>query len=231
MPVVYAKGTCKVLAIAPQPNRSSHTLKVQKLDRLPADIADSDAFTRLQMLQAIVEGFVDGVIIMTQQGQVLKANARARRLSQSPNLRSSVEYTAQIPAASNLSKEIWRVCQSLIESRRLFPQDKIIPESEITLENSTTLRIRVQWIELESAQAPCLLVMLEDRVQTIQNLVISDTQKYHLTPREREVWQLRLRGFSYREIASRLYITENTVKRHVKSILAKRRDVLEYAAS
>lgn len=41
----------------------------------------------------------------------------------------------------------------------------------------------------------------------------------HLTPREKEVLQLIAKGYSNKEIAAQLYITERTVKNHVNSIL------------
>ncbi len=42
-----------------------------------------------------------------------------------------------------------------------------------------------------------------------------------LTPREREVLQQVLSGKSNREIAGALFITENTVKTHVRNIFSK----------
>jgi DNA-binding CsgD family transcriptional regulator len=74
---------------------------------------------------------------------------------------------------------------------------------------------------------PRVLVTLEDRGQSIENLAIADMKKFELTDREGQVWQLRLAGRSYREIAAELYITDNTVKKHIKSILSKRRAVLD----
>ena len=41
-----------------------------------------------------------------------------------------------------------------------------------------------------------------------------------LTPREREVFALLARGASNAEIGSKLYLTDNTVKTHVKAVLA-----------
>jgi DNA-binding NarL/FixJ family response regulator len=42
-----------------------------------------------------------------------------------------------------------------------------------------------------------------------------------LTPREKEVLQLVAQGATNREIASQLFIAENTVKNHLRNILAK----------
>lgn len=42
-----------------------------------------------------------------------------------------------------------------------------------------------------------------------------------LTPREREVLQLVAQGTTNKEIASQLFISENTVKNHIRNILAK----------
>ncbi|MGA7937024.1 MAG: LuxR C-terminal-related transcriptional regulator [Kovacikia sp.] len=76
-------------------------------------------------------------------------------------------------------------------------------------------------------QRPCVLVTLEDRLQSIQNAAISEGQKYGLTPRETEVWLRHRANYSYKEIASELYITFNTVKKHMKSIYAKQHLILE----
>jgi len=51
-----------------------------------------------------------------------------------------------------------------------------------------------------------------------------DKQQYStptLTTREIEVLRLVARGMSNREIAEELYISENTVKNHVRNILEK----------
>ncbi|NJM98846.1 MAG: helix-turn-helix transcriptional regulator [Phormidesmis sp. RL_2_1] len=60
---------------------------------------------------------------------------------------------------------------------------------------------------------------------------MSDAALFGLTERETEVWQLRLRGSDYSEISTALWISPNTVKKHVKNILAKQRshqDDMEY---
>ena len=49
----------------------------------------------------------------------------------------------------------------------------------------------------------------------------SSSQLEQLTPREQEVLQLIAKGYSNREIAQTLYISERTVKNHVNSILSR----------
>lgn len=73
-------------------------------------------------------------------------------------------------------------------------------------------------------QTQFLLVTLEDCNLYSQSIAIADAKKYNLTDRERQVWQLRRANLSYKEIANQLYITINTVKKHIKNIHAKQQE-------
>jgi len=176
------------------------------------------SFSQVQLLQAVIEGFMDGILIVTLKGEILQANSRARELC------NPLSSSGQMPSP------IWQVCEALIEGQKLFPGQRIMPEVEGMI-GGVNLRIRVRWLnqnlddqENSSPEFSCLIITLEDRQQTLNNLAIADTQKYNLTTREAEIWQMRLQGHSYQAIASELYITQNTVKKHVKNILAKRRE-------
>ena len=48
-----------------------------------------------------------------------------------------------------------------------------------------------------------------------------DEELDQLTPREREVMRLIARGYSYKEVAARLYISVKTVESHVSAVLRK----------
>ena len=181
---------------------------------------------KVLMLKAVIESFVDGIMLITDCGRVIQANTQARQICDAIN--PPVFEVSQDQTASDflgLPKEIWRVCQALIESRELFPEQQVIPESEVTLQDAVTLRIRVKWLEFESLECPCMLVTLEDLNRTFRELSILDQHRYGLTLREREIWQLRLQGYTYREMASMLYISCNTVKKHLKNISSKRQDM------
>lgn len=63
--------------------------------------------------------------------------------------------------------------------------------------------------------------------QAIHNLAMAEMNQYKLTPREGEIWLLRRLGHSYKEISGTLYISVNTVRKHLKNIYAKRKQFLD----
>ncbi|MFB2935088.1 helix-turn-helix transcriptional regulator [Aerosakkonemataceae cyanobacterium BLCC-F154] len=170
-----------------------------------------------KLFQGILEGFMDGIVIITEAGELLHANQSAQRIFQ----QLSADGSDSIP------EEIWQVCQSLIESKTLFPGQKIVLESEINQANAVHFRLRVRWFKIEQMSQECLLVTIEDRHQSLKEIVSSDVHQYDLTPREAEVWLLYRANYSYKEIAEKLYITINTVKKHMKNIHAKRKSMMD----
>jgi DNA-binding CsgD family transcriptional regulator len=170
------------------------------------------------LLQGVIESFFDGILILTEQGELVQANDLARQICE--------QLTQGKSQRNPVPQEIWRVCQALIESRSLYDNQPVIIESEITTDKLTPLRIRTRWLKLSAIKYPCLLVILEDRYQSVQNLVIAEVDKYGLTPREAEVWLLRRAKYALKEIATELSISLNTVKKHIKNIHAKREIVL-----
>lgn len=66
------------------------------------------------------------------------------------------------------------------------------------------------------------LVKLGGVEGTEQNKKVIDFQvERHLTEKETEVVKLLLRGYTYKVIAESLYISENTIKYHIKNIYQK----------
>lgn len=174
------------------------------------------------ILRAALESLQDGFIIVSQTGKIHQINEPAKRICELLQ-----PITAQKQAA--LPIEVWRVCESAITNHNVLSFQKIGLDAEIILPDIGTVRVRVQNIKI--AQAACLLIVLEDRQQTIRNRALSDATLFGLTERETEIWQMRLRGDGYKEISAALWISVDTVKKHVKNILAKRRsheDELEY---
>lgn len=170
-----------------------------------------------KFLETVLEGFVDGILVVNDHGETLYSNTLARKICHQLNTNT--------PPVHNLPGEVWRACQALIENRELYAKQTIVLESLVTLP-ATTIRIRVQWLEL-SAQTNLLLVRLEDQQQMLRALAIAESQQYGLTKREAEVWLLRRLGCSYKAIAGQLCITLDTVRKHLKNIYAKRQSFFD----
>lgn len=176
----------------------------------PAGLKSEKAF-----FKSILENFLDGILILTEQGELLESNDLAQQIC--------TQLIPNEPRRNSVPKEIWTVCQTLLESSSSYSQQAALVESEMTTNQSITLRIRVQWLPLNALSRPCLLVILENRSQSLQNLAISEVNHYGLTPREAEVWLLSRANYTRQEIAAKLYISLNTVKKHLKNIQAKRK--------
>jgi DNA-binding CsgD family transcriptional regulator len=163
------------------------------------------------LLQDVLDHLLDGVLILTAKGDVVYRNEAARRISQ--------QFDQETPDAVPL--KIWRLCEALIESLSLYANQRVMVESEIAVGKPHLVRVRVRWLPLQEADRPYLVVLLEDCCQALQGRAIAEIQQYGLTPRQAEVWLLHRLGYTYQEIAAKLYISFNTVKKHIKDIHLK----------
>ncbi|MBD2034340.1 helix-turn-helix transcriptional regulator [Leptolyngbya sp. FACHB-321] len=169
------------------------------------------------LLKGVLEGITDGILILSDRGEWIYHNYYAHCICQQLNQHNNQDY-AGVPT---VPEAIWQTCKALIESRELYADQPIVMESEIASTRSHTYRIRVRWLTLDDLKRPYLAVLLEDRQQSLQNRALAEAVLYDLSPRQTEVWLLRRAGFTYQQIALELYITLNTVKRHLKDIRAK----------
>ncbi|NEQ55351.1 MAG: hypothetical protein F6K11_35410 [Leptolyngbya sp. SIO3F4] len=124
---------------------------------------------------------------------------------------------------SRLPKALWALCHPIFKNITSGIETHLGLEMDITDAHHQPIRVRIQPLNLKIQQEDCLMLILEDRQQAHRRRAMADGKRYGLTPREVDVWELRLRNLSYEAISNTLFITENTVKKHVKSILAKRR--------
>jgi DNA-binding CsgD family transcriptional regulator len=169
------------------------------------------------LLQEALECFMDGILILTPTGEWVHGNSYARQVC--------CQLTQSLAQPHRVPPQIWPVCEVLVKNQQRSAA--AVVEAEITTPSFDTIRVRASWLARENSEASFLLVTLEDRQQSMQNKAIAQVEQYRLTPREAEVWLLYQDNYSYKEIAAKLYITLNTVKRHMKSIHAKRKIVVE----
>jgi DNA-binding CsgD family transcriptional regulator len=177
------------------------------------------------LLFTAVENCIDGLMIVAQSGEILLSNRCAQHILKT--LSPSDYLTKLLPAP------IWRLCKALLddpdreEPEHLISEVHLVLEDEILTAKQEIIRLRVQWFALEVPHESCFLITLENSTHSANAKAISECQRYGLTPCEAKVWQLRRTNLSYREIANQLFVSENTVKKHLKSIYAKRELVVE----
>ena len=196
--------------------QKSLTLETSFERRNPTSVQGSDPQF---LLRGILEGMPDGLMIVTQKGTILQSNSKARALCRKID---------QQNMSNVLPSSVQRLCAALLDSRHTFANDNrdvAIPcltlEEDVETHSAKMIRVRVQWLDQESSDAK-MLVVLEDRYQSARSRAIAEAQRYGLSHRESEVWLYRCVGYTYKQIASELYIAIDTVKKHVKSINVKR---------
>jgi DNA-binding CsgD family transcriptional regulator len=166
------------------------------------------------MLSRLFEGFADGVLLLSQEGSCLYSNQEGRRLCQV--LKEGRHSAEAVPLG------VWLMCRPMIESRSLFADLALVPTQTLTGAKHQLVRAKVQWLDFLPDSEAYLLVLLEDQSRSAQATALMEAVRYRLTPREKDVWLLRHANCSYKEIAAKLFVSVNTVKRHLKSISAKR---------
>lgn len=165
------------------------------------------------VFQVLVESLIDGAMILTDTGELVVSNNNA----------SQICYQLTHQLTQNLSRvpqQIWHCCQALIENQLKFVED------EIKTDEAVAIRVRAWWLAANFSEQPHLFVTLEDQHQVAEYRARAEACKYGLTDRETQVWLLRRAGYAYKAIAAELHIAEDTVKKHIKSIHAKR-DAIE----
>ena len=173
---------------------------------------DENSLEQLGLLQKIVDNLEDGVLILTETGELVHSNASAYNICSQINPYSFNENV--VPSV------IWNRCKSLIKNQSKCENSTKWSE-DIVINQSFIFRLRVRQFNLELSEKPLLLITIENRYESLKNAALSEAYKYHLTQRETEIWSLYRATSSYKQIADKLFITVNTVKKHIKNIRAK----------
>ncbi|WP_040630773.1 helix-turn-helix transcriptional regulator [Fortiea contorta] len=187
--------------------------KTNKLDTFDCQKSPQTAF-----LQAVIESLEDGILIVNDEGKLIHANASARLICAQLNQENQASLVPTI---------IWELCQALTDNQNSPSEHLSMISDEIVLNQSTIFRVRARLVKLEEFSIPYFLITIENRYESMKNTAIAEIQKYELTPREAEIWCLHRVNCSRKDIADQLYISINTVKKHMKNIHAKRQAFLE----
>ncbi len=204
--------------VSAAPKRSTHLETSSHQLTRPREQLASFGVRDTAFLENVIEELLDGILVLTEQRELVHANECARRI-----LRILNRGKSQV---SLVPQEIWHVCQTLIESRNLFPGQHWLVETKIFIDSTVTFNVKARWIKLPPFETPCLLLLIRDQYQSIKAIANEEALKYGLTERESEIWLLHRANYTYKQISTELYITPNTVKKHMKSIHVKQKQYL-----
>ena len=157
-----------------------------------------------------------GVLVLDGWGTVVQHNAAAEcRLQELGDLGARWREGEGLPAP------IWTVLGALKRSLK--------PETDREFNSSPYLRVRGRsgrWLTFQASRteptharpAESMVIIAPAGPKEVLHLTASG---YGLSPREQEVVELAVRGASTKQISQTLYISEYTVKDHLKNIFGK----------
>ena len=157
-----------------------------------------------------------GVLVLDGWGTVVQHNPAAER-----RLEELGDLGARWRAGEGLPAPIWTVLGALKRT--------LNPETDRDLNSSPYLRVRARsgrWLTLQASRtepthtrpAASLVVIAPSGPKEVLRLRAIG---YGLSPREQEVVSLAVRGATTKQISKALYISEYTVKDHLKNIFGK----------
>lgn len=190
-----------------------------------SDVAVMEAEDLLLMFETVLSQFLPerGFLLFDQAGYLIQSTTQARRFCHLLGVNSIEAVMGLDPNCpmAILPKPVTKLCQLLVESRQEYPDYTLQLYDDIVLEGDIQLHITGRWMELPGYQQKCILVMIDDLTEIAHQRALCDAFRYKLTPRETDVWDLYMQGYSYQEIQEKLYISINTVKKHMKNIYSK----------
>ena len=157
-----------------------------------------------------------GVLVLDVWGKVVQHNAAAER-----RLQELGDLGARWREGEDLPAPIWTVLGALNRALK--------PETDRDLNSSPHLRVWARsgrWLTLQASRTEPSLTRPAESVVIIAPAGPKEVLRltaigYGLSSREQEVVELAVRGASTRQISQTLYISEYTVKDHLKNIFGK----------
>src|SRR5215831_7547896 len=165
---------------------------------------------------------VTGIILFTSSTQLLFINDEAQALLRSIHTPATRENgSGLIPA------EVHAVGRELAShlAKCTHPKDcESFQVERVYLNSAHRLLIRGLCVPDEPIQSNSrFLIIIEPFPEQVEGLNAIVQERYHLTEREQMVIIYLMLGFTNKEIASRINLSEYTVKEHLKRIMHKTR--------
>jgi len=170
------------------------------------------------LFEIIKKRSTPGTIILDMNNRLLYFNEEA--LEMIPELQTISKRRKE----QNIPKAISNLCKELKESRRIGGSDQRVNVSHKVLKNKSLFpfSMRAFFMGGTGDKNPTHIMVLLEKIIEKHEINFEKVQKeFKISKRELEVVRLICEGLANKEISEKLFISEYTVKDHIKNILRK----------
>ena len=165
-----------------------------------------------------------GIVVLSSSMQLLHMNRQAAELSKLINMTENGGTSAKA-AHGVLPSALTELCAELIKALQVRTEAKDWEQFEVKRiagnPNQPVLLRGFGLPDREGVQHARLVVTLEELGRRQQLNTDQAKERFQLTNREQSVVENLAKGWTNKEIANALKITEQTVKEHIKHIMRK----------
>ena len=162
-----------------------------------------------------------GIIVFAPSFQLRYRNQQARVLCEQINQCGNVKTASGVLPliVTSLAEEIRNVLQIKTESK---DWEQIQIRRVAGSPQTPVLLCGFGLMDADLSKSRIVIVLQEANLGfSHKRILLRSKEKYHLTLREADILQHLLKGWTNKEIAMALRITEQTVKEHIKHLMAK----------
>lgn len=161
-----------------------------------------------------------GILVFTASLQLLYMNREARELCA-----RIIQARSGYPATGVLPPDIASLCEEMVAALRDRPDPKDWEQGQVRRVAGDPQRpvlLRGVVIPSPGGLGEARVVVLLEEIGSRKAVAAARTkERFQLTDREQTVIIYLLKGLTNKQIASRLLVTEQTVKEHLRSIMRK----------
>ena len=161
-----------------------------------------------------------GILVFSGSLQLLYMNGEARELCA-----RIIQARSGCPATGVLPPDISGLCEEIVAALRERPDPKDWEQGQVqrvTGDPQRPVLLRAVGIPSPGGLQEARVVVLLEEIGSRKAVAAARTkERFQLTDREQTVIIYLLKGLTNKQIASRLLVTEQTVKEHLRSIMRK----------
>ncbi|MGF1766410.1 alpha/beta fold hydrolase [Enterovibrio makurazakiensis] len=173
-----------------------------------------------QVMSSVLDQLPIALMIITREGEILESNVLATEMQHSESLLAVREGKVDIrdsDSRANLFRAIRNVAAGVSESSS---EVLMLGSQSHPLDKLMVLLSAIQGANDEGGAQNIALFLSSPRNQPV-SIPLSIAKYYGLTRKESEVASYLVRGFSVKEIADEIFVSEHTVRSHLKALLTK----------